>query len=399
MVKITADILTQIAKAAAAPNPVTPNKAVVNGIVKNWKYATAAGIDTPNEAAAFLGQACIETDYFKTLREYWGPSDQQKKYDIASGSKLSKDLGNTVKGDGRLYMGRGIFQNTGRANYDELSRKLNVDLVTNPELLETPEYSMRAAVDYWVSRGLGKYAVVGNFTAVGRGINRGNPKSKSKAYHEAERLRACNRALTLLGKIDTVSSPPEIVMANPPSDYKGDQLIFYVQTLLDKKGWREVGTADGQMGWRTEGAILSYRNEAGLRNVKSIDQELVTSLETGPDRVVSQSRAATTASDLREAGDETIGTLDTQQKAVAASAAFTGFGLLDQLGGTDKAKQAVEGAGALREMAEKGLDLAQWLAQHWWLPVLLLVAYLYIKNRKVIAKRVEDHRTGKNVEF
>lgn len=397
MVKITVDLLTKIAKAAAAPAYVAPDRAVMEGIVKWWSVADAAGIDTPNEAAAFLGQSCIETDSFKTLKEYWGPSAQQKKYDPPN--KLAKDLGNTAKGDGRRYMGRGIFQNTGKFNYALLSEHFGEDFVSKPELLETPEWSMKCAVRYWTTKNLGKYAVVGDFTAVGRGINRGNPKSTSKAYHEDQRLRACNEALTLLGKAAKVPVSVELVMTNPPKDWKGDRVTFYVQTLLNDKGWHEVGTIDGQMGKRTEGAILSYRNEAGLRNVKVIDQELITHLETGPSRTVSIARAETTAADLREAGDETILTTDTVNKAVAGVGAFSLFGGADQQGITDRAKQAVDGVSTLQEAAERGLGIAQWLAQHWWIPVLAICVFLYIRNKRLAAKRVDDHRSGKNVEL
>ena len=395
MVKVTVELLTSIAIAAAAPAKPYPSKTIMAGIVKWWGEAEAAGIDTANEAAAFLGQACVETDYFKTLREYWGPTAQQLKYDPESKSQLSKDLGNTAKGDGHTYMGRGIFQNTGKANYAKLSELFGIDFVKNPELLETPEWSMKCAVAYWNEKNLGKYAITANFIAVGRGINRGNPKSKSKAYHEAQRINACNKALTLLGK----PAAAAIVMENPPSPYKGDQVVFYVQTLLKKKGWYEVGDADGLMGKRTEGAILAYRNEHDptLPYVTSIDQELVDALETGPDRTVSVTRAETTAADLREAGDTTLLTVATQNKAVAAGGVLSLFGGASDGGITDKAKQALSGAGTLREMGEQGVDLIQWAAQHWWIALLLICGFLYLRNRKLVAERVEAHRVGKNM--
>lgn len=49
-----------------------------------------------------------------------------------------RDLGNTQKGDGVRFKGRGFVQLTGRANYEKMSRIVGRDLVSNPEIaLET----------------------------------------------------------------------------------------------------------------------------------------------------------------------------------------------------------------------------------------------------------------------
>lgn len=107
-------------------------------------------IDTPQEYAHFLAQACHETDHFKTLREY------------ASGKAYEgrADLGNKQPGDGVKYRGRGIFQTTGRSNYLQLGIiKGHRDLFINkPELLEQPEYAVWSACEYWKTRGLNDVA-------------------------------------------------------------------------------------------------------------------------------------------------------------------------------------------------------------------------------------------------
>ncbi len=401
MVQVTSGMLVAIAKAA---NPLyKPKASIVKGIADYWYIAEAGSIDTINEAAAFLGNACIETGGFRTLKEDGGPS-YYKKYEGR------KDLGNTEPGYGIKYPGRGIFQNTGYANMVILTDKLGADFVEYPELLEEPEWSMKAAVDYWNQKKLGSYALAGNFKAVGRGINRGKPTAAKPANHEAERLAACAKAVTLLGSLKPISAPTPktitpkpagLVMANPPTDWKGDQIVFYVQTLLDKKGWHEVGTVDGLGGARTEGAILAYRNEfkPPLPNVKTIDQQLITALETGPDRMISATRAETTVADLRKEGDETILTTDNLKTAAATGGAFAGLGGVDQKGMIDQAKEAIGNAGALRETADQALDIVQWLAQHWWMPVLVLCAFLFWRSQKIAAKRLDDHRSGKNVEL
>ena len=117
-----------------------------------WLNATCPGyeVDTPQEYAHFLAQACHETDHFRTLREYATGQDYEGR----------GDLGNTQPGDGRRFRGRGIFQTTGRANYVALGlKKGRRDLFVNtPELLEQPEHAVWSACEYWKTRGLNDIA-------------------------------------------------------------------------------------------------------------------------------------------------------------------------------------------------------------------------------------------------
>jgi putative chitinase len=139
---ITSDDLAQIAGTRSSLLPELARW--INAICPNY------GIDTPQEYAHFLAQACHETDHFRTLREY------------ASGLAYEgrKDLGNFRAGDGSRFKGRGIFQTTGRANYLHLGvRRGRQDLfVKTPELLEKPEYAVWSACEFWQSRNLNDIA-------------------------------------------------------------------------------------------------------------------------------------------------------------------------------------------------------------------------------------------------
>lgn len=114
------------------------------------KICPAYEIDTPQEFAHFLAQACHESDHFKTTREY------------ASGKAYENrtDLGNKFPGDGVRFRGRGIFQTTGRNNYLQLGIiKGRRDMfINNPELLEEPEYAVWSACEYWKTRSLNDIA-------------------------------------------------------------------------------------------------------------------------------------------------------------------------------------------------------------------------------------------------
>ena len=108
-------------------------------------YLPIYGIDTPNEVASFLAQVLHESGGLKWLREIWGPTAAQSKYEGRA------DLGNTVRGDGKKFMGRGLIQLTGRANYLKMSMEMFNDdrLVRNPDLLSTAEYAVLSACIYW----------------------------------------------------------------------------------------------------------------------------------------------------------------------------------------------------------------------------------------------------------
>ncbi|PSH68635.1 hypothetical protein CU102_12820 [Phyllobacterium brassicacearum] len=93
-----------------------------------------------NQCAYVLATAWHETSAYKYMREIWGPTPAQKRYEGR------KDLGNTVAGDGKKFMGRGFVQITGRRNYTDWSRRLGLDLLKEPQLAERPEIAVRIIV-------------------------------------------------------------------------------------------------------------------------------------------------------------------------------------------------------------------------------------------------------------
>jgi putative chitinase len=124
-------------------------------------------INTALREAHFWAQAAHETGGFKFMREIWGPTDAQKRYEGR------KDLGNTEPGDGKRYAGRGIFQLTGRANYKKYGDILGIDLVTDPEKAADSEISLRIACEYWKSRKINACADKDDVVAVTKKINGG----------------------------------------------------------------------------------------------------------------------------------------------------------------------------------------------------------------------------------
>jgi len=58
-------------------------------------------------------------------------------------TKVGKKLGNTKKGDGAKFKGRGFNQITGRANYERIGKMIGEDLIENPELLNNVDIAAK----------------------------------------------------------------------------------------------------------------------------------------------------------------------------------------------------------------------------------------------------------------
>jgi len=140
-------------------------------------------IDTPLRASAFLAQIAHESAELKYMEEVWGPTAQQKKYEPPG--EVARRLGNTQRGDGFRYRGRGAIQITGRANYKKYGDLLGVDLVGNPDLAATPQYAFSTAGVFWKLNGLNELADVRDFIAITRRINGGlNGLAERQKYYE-----------------------------------------------------------------------------------------------------------------------------------------------------------------------------------------------------------------------
>lgn len=154
-------------------------------------------ISTPMREAAFLAQIAHESGELKFFEEIWGPTAAQKRYEPPS--DLAKRLGNTQKGDGKRYKGRGPIQITGRFNYRKYGQLLNVDLEGNPDLAATTQIGFETAGQYWKMNGLNELADIPDFTAITRKINGG-------LNGLADREKYFARAKQALGVAESFSS-------------------------------------------------------------------------------------------------------------------------------------------------------------------------------------------------
>lgn len=180
-------------------------EAYAGSIVAN---AERWGITTPLRQVHWLAQMAHESEGFVYVRELWGPTPQQRRYERNTAApwpvnaaqaklkgfatnRLAFALGNSMPGDGLRFRGRGFIQLTGRANYLACSRALNNDdsLVFNPELVENdPALS---AGWYWHMRRINGAADRDDVVAVTEAVNGGRTGLKDRI----ERLAIAKEAM------------------------------------------------------------------------------------------------------------------------------------------------------------------------------------------------------------
>lgn len=120
-------------------------------------------ITTPLRETHFLSQLIHESGSFNYVEE------------IDPGDYLEgrTDIGNTQRGDGRRYKGRGLIQITGRTNYEACGQDLGVDLINNPVLLKNDDLACLSAGWFWQKNDLNEYADADDVEMVTRIINGG----------------------------------------------------------------------------------------------------------------------------------------------------------------------------------------------------------------------------------
>jgi putative chitinase len=220
------------------------------------KYLPRYEIDTPLRQAHFLAQAAHETAGLTTLEELGGPS-YFKRYDGR------KDLGNVQAGDGYRFRGRGIFQITGRINYEAYGKRLRKDLVNDPEEAADPETSVRIACEYWKAKGLNGWADRDDVEHITRRINGGtNGLSSRKAYlAKAKRVLGANQHPAALAAL-TEEVPDAAIASDAPkgmmqSKEGGAAIIgggLSVASVLEKaRDWKD------QIGdWLDPSTVLEF---------------------------------------------------------------------------------------------------------------------------------------------
>lgn len=146
-------------------DPTSPSRAEVFLPYLN-KFMEEYNIRNPMCIVYFLATIAVESGELKYTEE------------IADGSAYEgrKDLGNTVRGYGKRYKGRGLIQLTGFYNYQAYSQHIGYDFYTDNKrvkMISQPGNATRSACWYWWKNNLNAVALTDNPQAVRRKVNGG----------------------------------------------------------------------------------------------------------------------------------------------------------------------------------------------------------------------------------
>jgi putative chitinase len=203
------------------------------------------GITTERRAAMAVAQWAHESDRFKTSQEY------------ASGSAYEgrRDLGNTQRGDGVRFKGRGRIMITGRANYAAMAKALGLDLIGHPELLTKSPHSELASGQWWSDHGCNAFCDRDDFVGLTRRINGG---TNGLADRQALYARAREVAR------DLVPGDPWAVLTD---EERAQMDVLASQRRLAKRngGWDKVSPSHLEKAKQAKAWLVERRKELRRR--------------------------------------------------------------------------------------------------------------------------------------
>lgn len=367
---------------------------ILQAIVDGEDRIAEAGITSPLRLVHFLAQTAVESAGFRQLEENLNYSAARlcqvwprRFRSIAAATPFAHNpralanavyggrLGNNGPDDGWRYRGSGLLQTTGLDNYEAAGH------AEDPEALRHPETALDSALEFWTRHGCNALADRDDCEALTRKVNGGlNGLADRRSYvRRGKNIFRPEPAAMPVGLLDT--GAPAQVFTDPTT-------VTHVSQKLRELGYNEVGAVDGDLGPRTQAAILAFRNDEGLPHVPVIDADFLTALDNAPARAVSEERATGKPDESRIlSGSSTLG-------VGAGSAA--GLGALTNVAQNVDISSYLDKAEALKGYVGRIKELAAPLAPFITVPNVLLFAgvIVFVLAWKIHKARVEDHRTG-----
>jgi putative chitinase len=257
-----------------------------NKEVDAWYEALVAvmpkyGINTERRAAHFISQCAHESNNFRSLQEnlnysekalkavfgrYFGDAPKANAAEYARNPEKIANrvyfdkyrkykMGNTNEGDGWLFRGRGLKQLTGRENYTNFGKSIDITAEEAAEYVATPKGAVESACWFWNAKKLNNIADTDDVTKMTKIINGGN-------IGLADRQSRYKNAMEVLG------SPVTLSQDAGDDDFDVDDIGVL------RKGCKGEGVkmmqealgvgADGAFGPGTERALKAWQTSNGL---------------------------------------------------------------------------------------------------------------------------------------
>lgn len=251
-----------------------------NDNIDEW-YSLAAEffekyeINTKTRIAGFMAQGAHESNDFKRLVEnmnysqsglrkvfkrYFPTEAMAAKYarkpeEIANivyndANRINK-IGNTQPGDGWRFIGRGIFQLSGRWNYEDFGKDNGMTAEEAAEYSKTKRGAMHTACWFWNERNLSSYADRKDIIGMSRAVNGGD-------IGLADRTAKWNRNLRIVERNDTVTRDLEV--GSVGDDVRNVQLVLRL-------------VADKVFGNKTKAAIEAWQTSKNYSSTGVITED------------------------------------------------------------------------------------------------------------------------------
>lgn len=138
-------------------------------------------INTLDRICAFIAQITHESGSLRYSEEIADGKAYEYRKDLGNLEPEALEIAHAnYSTTGPFYKGRGLIQLTGFYNYRMYGKILNIDLIHNPELAASPEYSSKIAAAYWKRHGCNELADVGAFGKITYTINGGYNGAKER---------------------------------------------------------------------------------------------------------------------------------------------------------------------------------------------------------------------------
>lgn len=239
------------------------------------KFGGQYQLDTPMRLKHFLGQCCIESNFYRTLEESLIYSEERlievwpNRFNKSNAKNYARNpqalanftyggrMGNTGPNDGWLYRGSSVKQMTGKENFGLFTIWIKKiipdapDFVKYPDLARTIQWAMWPAIWYWTANNCAYYADRDDAKGLTRAINGG-----LNAY--AERVKAT----AVTAKVLNAQTNPAVTTTKPKTpdpllkEYQGK--LKKLATILKRPDF-DPGAVDGWNGPATEKAMKAVQ--------------------------------------------------------------------------------------------------------------------------------------------
>jgi putative chitinase len=237
-------------------------------------------INTPLRVAGFIAQTAYESSDYRMLYENLNYSATRlnrvfPKYFRRAGRDATQyhrqpekianvvyanrmDNGDISSGDGWRYRGRGIIQLTGKYNYTQFARAMDMDLDIAVDYVSTKEGALDSACWFWDSRRLNEVADRGDIDRMTKLVNGGYHGKMERAALYRRALRVFDSTNESTDKITRSGTAiPSSTHSTVSIGSRGDTVVALQRALnINADGIFGRGTASALKNWQAANGLV-----------------------------------------------------------------------------------------------------------------------------------------------